>query len=194
MTRVLLTAWLLVVWLALWGPVTTANVLGGLAVAVGVQLVPRPRHDTRFAFRPVAALRFLLYFAWQLVTASIVVAVEVATPRNRINTGIVAVPLHGASDVLVTLVADAVTLTPGTLTLAVTRDPPTLYVHVLHLDDVEDVRRSIRRTEVLAVRAFGSREALAGLTSDDAQVVESGRLRRPWRSAPPGTRGPARED
>jgi multicomponent Na+:H+ antiporter subunit E len=172
MARALLTAWLLVVWIALWGQATTANVLGGLAVALAVQLVPRPRHDTRVAFRPLAALRFLVYFAGQLVTASTVVAIEVATRRTRINTGIVAVPLRGASDALVTLVADAVTLTPGTLTLEVRRDPPTLYVHVLHLDDVEQVRRSIRRTEVLAVRAFGTREALAGLTTDDATIVQ----------------------
>jgi multicomponent Na+:H+ antiporter subunit E len=192
MARLLLTGWLLVVWIALWGQATTANVLGGLAVAIGVQFVPRPRHDTRFAFRPVAALRFLAYFAWQLVTASIVVAVEVATPRNRINTGIVAVPLRGASDALVTLVADAVTLTPGTLTVEVTRDPPTLYVHVLHLNDVDEVRRSIRRTEVLAVRAFGSREALAGLTSDDTRIVPPRVRRRPWRGLRSGhRRGPS---
>lgn len=177
MTRVLLTGWLLVVWLALWGQTTTANVLSGMAVAVGVQLVPRPHRGGRFAFRPVAALRFLVYFVRQLVTASIVVAVEVATRRNHINTGIVAVPLRGASDALVTLVADAVTLTPGTLTIEVTRNPPTLYVHVLHLKDVEEVRRGIRRTEVLAVRAFGSREALAGLTSDDAALIGASRLR-----------------
>ena len=33
-----------------------------------------------------------------------------------------------------TLIANAVSLTPGTLTLEVRREPPTLYVHVLHLD------------------------------------------------------------
>lgn len=177
----LLTSWLLVVWLALWGSVTTANVLGGLAVGVAVQLVPRARHDAGFAFRPVAALRFLVYFAGQLVTASVVVAAEVATPRNRIHTGVVAVPLHGASAGLVTLVADVVTLTPGTLTLEVRRDPPTLYVHVLHLNDVEAVRRSIRRTEVLAVRAFGTRAAIDGLTRDDTAVMHTSRLEHPER-------------
>jgi multicomponent Na+:H+ antiporter subunit E len=119
----------------------------------------------------VATVRFLAYFLAKLVEASVVVAVEVATPRNRIRTGIVAVPLRGASDALVTLVADAVTLTPGTLTLEVGRQPPTLYVHVLHLRDVEAVRREIRHLEVLAVRAFGSPAALAGLAADDSEVV-----------------------
>jgi multicomponent Na+:H+ antiporter subunit E len=170
--RVLLTAWLVVVWVALWGPVTTATVAGGLAVAAAVQLLPAgPGRRTGFAVRPVAAARFLAYFVAKLVEASVVVAVEVATPRNRIRTGIVAVPLRGASDALVTLVADAVTLTPGTLTVEVGRNPPTLYVHVLHLRDVEAVRREIRHLEVLAVRAFGSPAALAGLAIDDSELL-----------------------
>jgi multicomponent Na+:H+ antiporter subunit E len=169
--RVLLGAWLLVVWLALWGTVTPANVIGGVAIAAAVQLIPLPARDMGFAFRPLRVLHFVAYFAGELVRASLVVAREVATPRNRIRTGVVAVPLRGASDALVTLVAAAVTLTPGTLTLEARRDPPTLYVHVLHLDDVESVRRSIRRTEVLAVRAFGSPEAVAGLAVDDTEVV-----------------------
>ena len=173
--RALLGAWLLVVWLALWGTVTAANVISGLAVAAAVQLIPLPARDLRFRFRPLRVLHFLAHFAWELVRASVVVAREVATPRDRIRTGVVAVPLRGASDALVTLVADAVTLTPGTLTLEARRDPPTLYVHVLHLDDVEEVRRSIRRTEVLAVRAFGSPSAVAGLAEDDTAVLHDGR-------------------
>ena len=171
--RVLLTAWLVVVWVALWGPVTTANVAGGLAVAAAVQLaLPAGRgRRTGFAVRPVATIRFFAYFVAKLVEASVVVAVEVATPRNRIRTGVVAVPLRGASDALVTLVADAVTLTPGTLTIEVGRNPPTLYVHVLHLRDVEAVRREVRHLEVLAVRAFGSPAALAGLATDDSRIA-----------------------
>jgi multicomponent Na+:H+ antiporter subunit E len=170
--RVLLTAWLVVVWVALWGPVTTATVAGGLAVAGAVQMLPAgPGRRTGFTVRPVATVRFLGYFVAKLVEASVVVAVEVATPRNRISTGIVAVPLRGASDALVTLVADAVTLTPGTLTIEVGRNPPTLYVHVLHLRDVEAVRQEIRHLEVLAVRAFGSRAALAGLAADDSALI-----------------------
>ena len=47
-------------------------------------------------------------------------------------------------------------------------DPLTLYVHVLDGRDLEAVRREVRRLEVLAVRAFGDAEALAGLAVDDS--------------------------
>jgi multicomponent Na+:H+ antiporter subunit E len=72
--------------------------------------------------------------------------------------------MHTTSDALVTLVANSITLTPGTATIDVREhedgSPPTLYVHVLHFGDVESIRRDVLRLEQLAVRAFGSAEAL----------------------------------
>jgi multicomponent Na+:H+ antiporter subunit E len=171
--RVALGAWLLVVWLALWGSVTTANVVGGLAVAAAVQLLPDPHPvGGRFTLRPLAAVRFVAYVAYKLVEASLAVAREVLTRRDGINTGVVSVSLAGAYDSLVTVVANAYSLMPGSVTVEAERDPPVLYVHVLHLHSVEDVRRDIRRLEVLAVRAFGSREAVADVEREEPCTVE----------------------
>ena len=50
--------------------------------------------------------------------------------------------------------------------------PLTLYVHALDVRDVDQVRADVRRLEVLAVRAFGSAEALEGLTVDDTAFWE----------------------
>jgi multicomponent Na+:H+ antiporter subunit E len=138
--------------------------------------VPRPvgrrSADAAFTIRPIAALRFAVVFAWRLVAASAVVAWEVVTPRNRINEGIVAVPVLGVSDVIVTIVANAVSLTPGTLTLEADRETGTLYVHVLHLHDIETVRDSIRDLAALVIRAFGDARAIAVL--DGTSSHESG--------------------
>jgi multicomponent Na+:H+ antiporter subunit E len=170
--RLALGAWLLVVWLALWGSATPANVAGGLVVAAVVQLLPDPHPvGGRFSLRPLAALRFVAYVTYKLAEASVVVAWEVVSRQDRINTGVVEVPLLGASDSLVTVVANAFGLMPGSITVEVAPDPPTLFVHVLHLRSVEVVRRDIHRLEVLAMRAFGSAEALAGLETDDSAVL-----------------------
>lgn len=171
--------WLVVVWVALWEDVSAANVLAGVAVAgTLLWLFPVRRTPGGGQLRPLAALRFLLYFLWKLVEASAVVSWEVVTPRNRINEAIVAIPIHGVSDVLVTVVANAISLTPGTLTLEVTRQPPVLYVHVLHLRDVESVRREVQYLELLAIRAFGSDAAVraaAGQLAPPAAVTASRR-------------------
>jgi multicomponent Na+:H+ antiporter subunit E len=165
--RVTRLAGLVAVWLALWSDVSLANVLSGLLVAGTIVVLSDTGRPGRPVVRPVAATRFALYFLYKLVASSVLVARAVLAPRHRMHTGIVAVPLSGCTDAVATLVADAISLTPGTLTLDVRRDPLTLYVHALDLRDVEHVRRDVRTLEVLAVRAFGSAEAVAGLAVDD---------------------------
>ena len=171
MMRALRVVWLVAVWLALWSEVSFANVVSGLVVALVMVGLFDTWRTGEFVFRPLRALKFLGYFLFKLVEASLVVARTVIRPRDRIHSGIVAVPLSGCSDALATLIADAISLTPGTLTLEVRRDPLTLFVHVLHVDDVEEVRREVRTLEVLAVEAFGTAEALAGLAVDDTHAI-----------------------
>ncbi|HVM19147.1 MAG TPA: Na+/H+ antiporter subunit E [Egibacteraceae bacterium] len=150
-----LTLWLVIVWIALQGEVTVGNVIAALLVAGGLQLLfPTLALQAPDTFRPLKFVRFFAYFAYKLVEASIVVAWEVVTPRNRLNQGIVAVPVRGADALLLTTLANTISLTPGTLTLEVRREPPTLYVHVMHIRSVEHTRNEVLRLEELMLDAF----------------------------------------
>jgi len=162
MNRILTGLWIAIMWLLLWGEATPANIVGGVVVAaVLVFVFPAAPEGPVSSFRPVAAIRFLLHFLYKLVEANLILAWEVATPRNRIREGVVAVPVHMSSRGVVTMVANAISLTPGTLSLEVNMERRQIYVHVLHLHDLEKVRRDLHRFEELALRAFGSREELA---------------------------------
>ena len=178
--RPIVVLWLTAVWVALWGDVTFANVAGGAVVAMAVTVLLPATGDRgrttgeRTTIRPLAALRFAGWFALKLVEANAVVAWEILTPRNRINEGVVAVPLHGCSDGLTTLVASCVSLTPGTLVLDVDRDPLVLYVHVLHLRTIAEVRAEVQTLERLAIRAFGTEVARAAVTRDVAPADAEG--------------------
>jgi multicomponent Na+:H+ antiporter subunit E len=155
MRRLVVVTWLTAVWVVLWEGVSAANVLSGLAVAgLLVTVFPVRRASGRVRLRPLAALRFAGYFAVKLVEANAIVAWEVLTPRNRISEGIVAIPLPPGPDGLVALVADAVSLTPGTVTVEVRGRPRVLYVHVLHLESAETTRREVLRLDRLARAAF----------------------------------------
>lgn len=183
MRRVPALVWLLVVWLALWGEVSVGNLASGVVLAAGIQLLfpsaaPRPAGG----IRPLRALRYLAYFTYKLVEANLVVAWEVITPGMGINLGVVAVPIHGASDAVVTVVANSISLTPGTLTIEVSRDPAVLYVHVLHVRSVEATRREIWYLEYLALRAFAPE--LVGDLDWEAWCRET-----PWHSAAEGGEG-----
>ena len=158
-----LLGWLTAVWVALWGSLSAANVLGGLAVAVLLLVVlPLPEVATEGRVRPLALARLLAVFAYELDTASLTVVRQVLDPRATLRQAVVAVPVVGTSDQLLTLLADAVSLTPGTLALEVDRPAAVLYVHVLDLGGedggVQDVRRSIMRLERLILQALGPAE------------------------------------
>lgn len=174
LTRFALIAWLTVMWVVLWREVSPANVLSGLAIGVVVMFVFPPHRisDTRHTVRPVRLLVFVGYFFWQVLVSNLVVAREILTPRDRVQAGIVAVPVTASSNLLIMVVANAISLTPGTLTLEVRRDPPTLYVHVLHLHDLDRVRDTIRKMQRMAVLALGSPEAVALLDSETPTPVE----------------------
>jgi multicomponent Na+:H+ antiporter subunit E len=176
-----LVIWLTLVWALLWGDFGLANLLAGLGVASFVVLVARPTGVSGIqltSFHPASALVFLGYFLVQLVKSSLEVAWEVITPRPRRCRAIISVPMHVETDGLVTLVGNAITLTPGTLTIDVRRpnadEPPVLYVHALHFSDVDELRRQVLRLEHLAVHAFGTKEQRSELDRVVATWSEAG--------------------
>jgi multicomponent Na+:H+ antiporter subunit E len=146
--------WTTLVWVALWSTLSLPNVIWGVVIGyVTLAIAPGgTRH--RLRVQPLALLRFAGWFAWALVKASAMVAWEIVTPGSRINEAIVAAPLRTSSPALATLIANAITLTPGTLTLEIGREPPRLYIHILHLRSIEDVRADIEHLEDLVLAAF----------------------------------------
>lgn len=173
MSRLVRVLWLVGLWAALWSKFSVATVAGGLVVALAVVALFDPWRPGSVVIRPVRVLWLAANFAVLLVQSSVQVAWAVLVPHRRVHTGIVAVPLQGCTDAVATVLADAITLTPGTLTIEVRRDPLTLYVHALDARDVDQVRRDVRRLEVLVVRAFGDADALAGLDVDDTTAWEA---------------------
>ena len=152
----LVLAWSVVVWVALWGELSWPNVLWGLVLgAIALRAVPLTGTPHAVPLRAWHLARFGTYFLWSLVKASAVVAWEVVTPGSGINQGIVAIPLRTSSPGLVSLIGNAISLTPGTLTLEASLRPPTVYVHVLHLQTVEETRADIHHLEDLVLAAFG---------------------------------------
>jgi multicomponent Na+:H+ antiporter subunit E len=155
-------AFLLGIWLLLWGEVSAANVVSGLLVAALLLLVfPRTPSTTGFVVRPVPAIRFLVFFGREMVESVVLLSREVLSRRSRFHTGVVAVPVHGCPDALLAAVANLIALTPGTMTVKIDTDTPTLYVHVLIFRDIETVRAKIERLNRLVVLAFAGKDECA---------------------------------
>jgi multisubunit Na+/H+ antiporter MnhE subunit len=152
--RWLQAVFLLVVWCTLWGEVSWGNLVSGVVV-VAATLAWCPRPDRRHRLHPIATVRFGATFLWLLVTSSVSIAATVLRPRpDRLRAGVVNCPLRSDDPLVATVVADSITLTPGTLTLDVHAEPPSLDVHVLGLGDPDDVRADVARLERLVLGAI----------------------------------------
>jgi len=88
--------------------------------------------------------KYGVIFLWELIHANLRVAYDVMTPQHHMRPGVVAIPLHVTSDIQITLLASLITLTPGTLSLDVSADRQTLYLHVMYLTDPDELRRNIK--------------------------------------------------
>jgi len=189
--RLVLAVWFVVLWVGLWGQITVANVVGGVAVAAALLiLIGLPSQATASTgggtFRPVRALVFLIYFAVQVVISNLLLAMQVIDPRNTVRPGIMRLPLHQCSDALVTLIANAITLTPGSITVEVRRFAQSgdaardvlpgavVYVHVLRADDPAAARVGLFRLARIAIAAFGTGAAIEALTAAEAAIAAGG--------------------
>lgn len=172
--RVVVVAWSVLVWCALWSDFSIANVVWGAVIgAASLRLLPVHPGASEVTVRPLRLVAYLLYGAWSLVQSSAAVAWEVITPGHPVKQGIVEAPLRNRSRGVTTLIANTVSLTPGTLTLEVRREPPSLFVHVMQLGAPEDVRAEVRRLEDLALRAFPAVPTAADDTAADDTPEES---------------------
>ncbi len=175
--RGLLVAWLTFVWVLLWGELSFANVSAGIVLAVVLSLLFPIGPDRQVGVHPVALLRYGAFFAVALVQSTWAVARTVARPRLELEEGIVAVPLHVHSAVVVSFIANSITLTPGTLTVDVrprsygidddagSTEAPTLFVHCLVVGDPDAVRDDVWELERIAVAALGTPEDRAALAA-----------------------------
>ncbi len=92
-----------------------------------------------------AALGLLGSFVLELIAANWAVLRIVMRPRLALRPGILAYRTELQSDLAKTWLANLITLTPGTLTLFISDDRTTLYIHTLDIDDTSKISDSIRR-------------------------------------------------
>lgn len=128
---------LAIVWMACWGdasfPQFLAGFLVGFVVLIAVEsLLPAGR--VSYTSKALKALELIGFFFAELWKSNIRVAIDLLRPKPKITPAIVAVPLRLKEDWSLTLLANLITLTPGTLSLDLSADKKTLFIHTMYLD------------------------------------------------------------
>jgi multicomponent Na+:H+ antiporter subunit E len=134
-------------WMSLMGDYSPTTMLVGFALGLLVLFLARRivgGPDYLVKLRQVLGLH--LFMVWQLILANLRVAHDVLTPGYYMRPGIVAIPLDARTDAEITLLANLITLTPGTLSLDVSADRRVLFIHVMYIDDgdLDSIRRDIK--------------------------------------------------
>ena len=137
---------LALVWGAMTGDFSVANLGVGLVLGFVVLFTSqRFFGPSRYASRVARVAGFVAYYLWELVQANVRVAIDVVTPGHRARPGVVAVLLDAKTDAEITILANLITMTPGSLILDVSDDRRVIYVHSMFLRDPEAYRRGLKQ-------------------------------------------------
>ena len=134
---------LLAVWL---GGLTPRNLVVGLVAGyLLLWLVARfQRKQVKYFIKTPLFFSFLAYYAWELLKSNAVILYEILTPGLDMRPGVIGIPIRAKTDLEITILANLITMTPGTLSLDISPDRRTLYIHAMYIHDPEALRKDIQ--------------------------------------------------
>jgi multicomponent Na+:H+ antiporter subunit E len=140
-SRIIVFALTFLAWLGLTAGGGIQEVVAGAVVALVVTLVaggfltgfPRRGIPRRAGF----AILYFFRLVWEMIKANIHVASIVLHPRRPIRPGIVKIRTGLTKDTAMTILANSITLTPGTFTVDINPEAGELYIHCITVDGTD---------------------------------------------------------
>ena len=143
--RVVLGCTLFLSWILLAGELSVAQILLGLVLAVAIERYTRRFGDyPRGPIRLDAAPALIGVVLWDVVVANLQVARIVLGPLSNLRPRFVQVPIDLEDPTAIALLAAIVTVTPGTVSAALSQDRRFLTLHALDADNPERLVRTIK--------------------------------------------------
>ncbi|MFP5348054.1 MAG: Na+/H+ antiporter subunit E [Actinomycetes bacterium] len=164
--------WLTAAWVLLWGNLSWANVLAGLVLGAVVLLVfPLPKLAVGVQVRPLALLRLVVRFLFDVVVASVHVAWLAVRPAGAPRSSVITIPLVTRNELFQTIVGEMVSLVPGSLVIDLDGDSGLLHLHYLEVEtreDLERVRASVLDLEQRVLAALAADRTGRSPAGDDS--------------------------
>ncbi len=134
-----------VLWAMATGSLTFPSLLMGVFIGGGVlHLLGPVLGDPRYGIRFYRAIALAFFFLWELFASGVRVAIDVLRPTLNLTPAVIAVPLDLRNEAAIVLLANMVSLTPGTLSIDLSDDRSCLYVHTMYGEDPVETRRAIK--------------------------------------------------
>jgi multicomponent Na+:H+ antiporter subunit E len=139
LNRLLLNILLALAWMFLSGNLNFINFIEGFLIGFIILWVSKNSSESQDYFKKIPRIiGFIFYFFYELFVANLRVAYDIITPKHRMEPSIIAIPLTVDKDFEITILANLITLTPGTLSLDVSSNKKVLYVHSMYVSDPKE--------------------------------------------------------
>lgn len=150
--------WLTLVWILLWGSVSAANIISGMAVALVITiLLPLPPVTVEGRVHPFTLARLALLVSWYLVWSSTQIAWLAVRPGPPPLSAVLRAHLNIKSDLVLAHAVNIINLIPGSLVLEIDQVRRMIYVHVIDAGSPKAVSQfyhQVKQVERLLVAAF----------------------------------------
>jgi len=139
------SVWLIAIaWCFLQGAVTLGNLILGGLLGIAVLSISLSFNKMGGSLAQLlAVVRLIGFIIKELIISSFRIAWDILTPTVYARPRIVRIPIDDLDDVAITLLANAISLTPGSLALEVKHDRQILYVHLMYAEDRDAAIREI---------------------------------------------------
>jgi multicomponent Na+:H+ antiporter subunit E len=143
--QIILNLLIAVIWMFLQESYNVTSFLIGYVVGIGLLFLLRRFIPDAFYFKRIWAItKLVLLFIKELLLANIDVVKMVYKPKLDMQPGIVAVPTELKTNWEITLLANLITLTPGTLSVEVSNDNNYIFIHAMDIPDVDETIQQIK--------------------------------------------------
>lgn len=134
------------VWLLLNNTLSPGHLVLGAILAGLIPLLTSSFWPEKVCLRkPGVLLRFIGIVLWDIVVANVVVARLILLPNKHLQPGFVTIDLDIRHPLGISLLANTISLTPGTVSCDLSIDRRQLLVHGLHITDVQQTIDDIKQ-------------------------------------------------
>lgn len=139
-----LTLW--VVWLLLNNTVAAGHMVLGAVLAIVIPIMTRPFWENRVCIQhPLTLFKFIAVVIWDIMVANVIVAKLILGNKHNLEPKFLYIPLDIEHPLAISLLANTISLTPGTVSCDVSEDKKTLIVHGLHEPQPDETVAEIKQ-------------------------------------------------
>jgi len=143
--RPLFSLFLAALWLFMVNSFSVAQMILGIGLGLLIPFATRRFWPEKSSMRhPLRLFRYFLVLLWDIICSNLIVARRIIGRTEDLTPGFITYPVELEDEFAITLLASTISLTPGTVTTHYDTQARTFLIHVLHLNNEQELIQQIK--------------------------------------------------